>query len=206
MRICSWNVQGLGGSQHQLEKRRFRREWEADGLCKTIDIFLLQEHHLGRERTELFKDPLLGDWYTWWAPAHAMLERRGGVCISVRKSADIIILDHGILIEGRAMFCYLEWRNVKFGVLNVYAPNISNERTSFWRLLANKIPSVDNWIVAGDFNMIERVEDCLGAHSNLLHGEELRAWGFLTSMLGIRDSWYSTMAVEVNSLRFSRFG
>ena len=136
--------------QHQLEKRWFRREWEADGLCKMIDILLLQEHHLGRERTKLFKDPLPGDWYTWWAPAHGVLERRGGVCMSVRKSADITILDHGILIEGRAMFCYLEWRNVKFGMLNVYAPNSSNERTSFWRLLANKIPSFDNWIVAGD--------------------------------------------------------
>ena len=49
----------------------------------------------------------------------------------------------------------------KFGVLNVYAPNISNERTSFWRLLANKIPSFDNWIVAGDFNMTERMEELI---------------------------------------------
>ena len=72
--------------------------------------------------------------------------------------------------------------------------------------MANKIPSFDNWIVAGDFNMTERMEDCLGAHSNLLQGEELRVWGFLISMLGIRDSWYSSMAVEANSLRFSRFG
>ena len=36
--------------------------------------------------------------------------------------------------------------------------------------------------------------------------EELRAWGFLIAMLGIRDSWYSSMVVEENSLRFSRFG
>ena len=93
MRFCSWNVQGLGGLQHRLEKRIFRRELEVVGLCKTIDIFLLQEHHLGRERTELFKDTLPGDWYTWWAPAHSVLERRGGVCISVRKSAYIIILN-----------------------------------------------------------------------------------------------------------------
>ena len=105
---------------------------EASSLCKTIDILLLQEHHLGRERTKLFKDLLPGDWYTWWTPAHGVLERRGGVCFSVRKSSDIAILDHGILIERRVMFCYLEWRNVKFGVLNVYAPNNSNVRTSFW--------------------------------------------------------------------------
>ena len=62
----------------------------------------------------------------------------------------------------------LEWRNVKFGVLNVYAPNSSSERTSFWSELANKLPSYDNWIVARDFNMTERADDCLGAHSNLL--------------------------------------
>ena len=206
MRLFSWNVQGLGGSHHLLEKRIFRKEFEAVNLSRKIDILLLQEHHLGRERTELFKDPLPGDWHTWWAPAHGVLERRGGVCISVRKSPDIAILDHGILIEGRVMFCYLEWRNVKFGVLNVYAPNSSSERTSFWSELANKIPSYDNWIVAGYFNMTERTNDCLGAHSNLLQGGELRAWGFLTAMLGIKDSWYSSMVVEENSLRFSRFG
>ena len=92
---------------------------------------------------------MLGDWHTWWALAHGVLEKRGGVCISVRKSSDIYILDHGILIEGRVMFCYLEWRNVKFGVLNVYAPNSSSDRTSFWSVLANKIPSFENWLVRG---------------------------------------------------------
>ena len=79
-----------------------------------------------------------------WESAHGVLERRGGVCISVRKSLDIAILNHGILIEGRAMFNYMEWRNVKFGVFIVYAPNSGSERTSFWSVLANKIPSFAN--------------------------------------------------------------
>ena len=103
MRIWSWNVQGLGGSQHLLEWI-FRREFEVVGLCRTIDILLLQDHHLGWERTKKFKDLLLGDWHTWCDPAHDVLERRGGVCISLRKSPYIAILDHVILIEGRAMF------------------------------------------------------------------------------------------------------
>ena len=44
------------------------------------------------------------------------------------------------------------------------------------------------------------------AASPLSNRVELRVWSFLISILGIRDSWYSSMAVEANSLRFSRFG
>ena len=41
MRIWSWNVQRLGGSQHLLEERIFRREFDVVVLCRKIDILLL---------------------------------------------------------------------------------------------------------------------------------------------------------------------
>ena len=48
MRICSWNVQGLGGSQHQLEKRWFRREWEADGCHDMARLEPMTLCYMGR--------------------------------------------------------------------------------------------------------------------------------------------------------------
>ena len=164
---------------------------------------LLQEHHLGQERTKLFKDPLPGDWHTWWAGC-AREERRSPYF--GEKITKYCHFGSWHTNRRKGMFYYLEWRSMKFVVLNIYAPNSSSEKTSFWRNLANKIPSYDNSIVVGDFNMTERINGCLGTHSNLLQGEEVRAWGFLIAMLGIRDSWYPSMVVEENSLRFSQFG
>ena len=45
----------------------------------------------------------------------------------------------------------------------MYAPNHASARARFWDEIADQLPrSVEHWIVGGDFNMIEDVNDRIG--------------------------------------------
>ena len=53
----------------------------------------------------------------------------------------------------------MEIEAFKVGVLNIYAPTDLQQRASFWQTLAGLVPEVDSWIVGGDFNNLEMLED-----------------------------------------------
>ena len=46
-----------------------------------------------------------------------------------------------------------------FGFLSVYAPTESHARSAFWDAISQNLPSMDTWIVGGDFNNIELPSD-----------------------------------------------
>ena len=56
----------------------------------------------------------------------------------------------------------LELEGSKVRVLNIYAPKDLRCRVTFWRTLAELLPVMDSWIVGGDFNNLETMEDQQG--------------------------------------------
>ena len=53
----------------------------------------------------------------------------------------------------------------KIGFLNIYAPTDlrrSRRRATFWRTLTYTVPEMDSWIVGGDFDNLETMEDQQG--------------------------------------------
>lgn len=44
----------------------------------------------------------------------------------------------------------------KLGILGIYAPNNSPDRTRLWKQIFNMLDFSLQWMVLGDFNMIER--------------------------------------------------
>ena len=47
-------------------------------------------------------------------------------------------------------------------VLNIYAPIDLRRTVTFWRTLTELLPVMDSWIVGGDFNNLETMEDQQG--------------------------------------------
>ena len=60
MRVVSWNVQGLGGSQCARYRGRLRQELQRCLVGVSIDVFLIQEHHLSEHRIKRYGFVLRG--------------------------------------------------------------------------------------------------------------------------------------------------
>ena len=60
MRVVSWNVQSLGGSQCAKYRGRLRQELQRCLVGGNTDVFLIQEHHLSKHRIKRYGFVLRG--------------------------------------------------------------------------------------------------------------------------------------------------
>ncbi len=100
----------------------------------------------------------------------------------------------------------MENEESRWGLLNVYAPNHASARARLWEEIYLALPEdVENWIVGGDFNMLEDPQDRRGGSMTTIQGLELANWERLVRKLRIYDMWHlSNFHKGVDSLRFSR--
>ena len=109
------------------------------------------------------------------------------------------------MIPGRAQYVIFKRKDIEFGCLNIYAPNQISERIEFWSYLNNVLPNLENWCIAGDFNMIENLTDRVGGGHITIHGQELAAWERFCFKLRLLDAWQSQSFMQMSSsLLFSR--
>ena len=87
MRIISWNVQGLGGSNFlRYRGGRLRQELMRCLLGGSVDFLMLQEHHLTESRTRRCGQLLQRHTEVFWSGAFGPSGIQGGVCISIADS------------------------------------------------------------------------------------------------------------------------
>ena len=100
----------------------------------------------------------------------------------------------------------MEEKGIQWGLLNIYAPNQVVERKQFWKYIQVHIPSsVKEWIVGGDFNMVEDPNDRHGGKLVTIHGPELAEWEIFIFQMNLTDTWHlRNFSRERLSLRFSR--
>ena len=79
----------------------------------------------------------------------------------------------------------------RVGILNIYATTDLWRRATFWRTLANTEPVMDSWIVEGDFNNLETLEDQQGRGPKFIGIScvEQTTWETFLFTIGGRDSW-----------------
>ena len=205
MRVMSWNVQGLGGPLYRRYKYRLRQEINKCIVGGPLDFLLIQEHHLNTFRISRYGSILPGNWDMFWSPAIGNTEVRGGVCMAISQRWISSIIQKQVVIPGRAQFVIIQEEETTWGLLNIYAPNTATARQQFWKDLLNKLPSLDHWCIAGDFNMLEDPIDRMGGSSITIHGHELTMWEQLVFSLQMLDAWHAPSMVRTNtSLLFSR--
>ena len=205
MRLVSWNVQGLGGTQYLSYRGRLRQELQRCLVGGSIDILLLREHHLSESRIRRYGSILSSRYETFWSAGFGPRSGQGGVCISIAESWKAAIVDRCIIVPGRAQYVTMRFCGEHIGVLNVYAPNQASARAEFWAQIADALPAVEHWCVEGDFNMLEDPLDRVGGSQTTLHGSELAAWERLCMTLRISDVWQHEAFLHApGSLDFSR--
>lgn len=110
--------------------------------------------------------------------------------VDLEVTSGRIISASGVVPSQRAAWCHLE--HPKFGkieVLVVYAPNFDSERATLWNELADLLDKNREWIVAGDFNMVEALQDRRGGSGRILNGREKSAWNRFSRRLCLEDTF-----------------
>jgi hypothetical protein len=135
MMIVTLNIRGLGGAHWKHKRGKLKQELSKDVIDGSIDFLFLQEHHLNTQKVSSYGKLLQGNWEVYWGPGYGHEENAGGICLAARGIWRQYVVAHEILIQGQAQYVIIAKENVKWGVLNINAPNQPATRAPFWREL-----------------------------------------------------------------------
>jgi len=113
-----------------------------------------------------------------------------GTAILVDKSTTPLVKDHGTLSAWRAQ--YITFQAPEGGILtivNIYAPNSSNDRAPLWWKLSQADLASDNYIVGGDFNYAEGKNRGKALGESRMLRREAAAWHQMTIHYGLTNAW-----------------
>ena len=145
MKIMSLNTRGLNNDM----KRKKIYLWIKK---QCVDVALLQETYCTKKNLDKIKK----DWdgKSFFGLSNSSHSR--GVSILFRKSIDVEIVDHYTKDDGRAILINAIVNDEIITLVNVYCPNSEKDKSNFFEQITEWIQinsaSMDNLIVAGDFN------------------------------------------------------
>jgi endonuclease/exonuclease/phosphatase family metal-dependent hydrolase len=181
LHLMSYNIQGLSGRAKRISVRTFLERFRP-----RVDVLCIQEHHLRMAETKAIKRKVCRDAEIIIAPATDgrralnnpdVISGKGGLFIAVSANHTQYISTKGILVSGAGVWCILDHPHFgKFGVMGVYAPTTTIERTALWRELTDFMDVSHLWLLLGDLNMVEQAADQLGGNPRDLGGWEQRAF------------------------------
>jgi exonuclease III len=187
--LASLNVRGLKSNN---AKPKQIKAW-LGSLNNPPQIVLLQEHHLGDLET---RNPARGVEFwkgeAFWNKGIPMgcSQRLGaGTAILLDKNAAPYLVDHGILVPGRAQFITLQPPGEgSLTIINVYAPTLSGDRAQLWSKVESASLASDHYILGGDLNHQEP-KDANSSNARQRTRRETSAWHAMTLKLGLSDAW-----------------
>lgn len=192
--IVSLNTQSLGTGVQGVRKRTELKRF-LTGTSPRSDIVLIQEHHLPIQECIQKGNKLLfrGGVGLWNDATYSPQSQRhqGGMAILLSAKAGSALEEHGILLQGRMQFAVIRvTRQLKVGIINVYGYNDNATRSQVWtELHSTELPEAE-WIIGGDFNMIEEQEDKQGGRCHGgIRGRESRNWQSVKFRFGLQDSF-----------------
>ena len=185
--MVSVNVRGL----INFKKRQAIFNW-----LKRLkyDIVFLQETH----STSLVEKQWENEWGNKTFFSHGSNNSRG-VCILFKSGLDFAVNESIVDRQGRYIFLKVMVGDRPYNLLNVYAPNKTNEQVAFFqhidRLIQGKCEGdeiLDNLVLGGDFNMaLDPMKDKKGG----LAGGRNRANDELHNMARIPRSPFITPGI-----------
>ncbi len=112
--------------------------------------------------------------------------------ILVDRRTTPLVVDNGILMEGRAQFIKLQVAGSgMLTIVNVYAAQTSRNRALLWKAISRAEFDSNNTIIGGDFNHQEETS-CRGiAGGRKMHRREATSWHHMILQYGLSDAWCS---------------
>ena len=141
LHICTANVKGLRDKQKRLRLY----QWIKNQKCK---IFFIQETHFN---TSLENALTIESDHSYYS--HGTTSSRG-VAILINNKLDYKLIDEHKDLEGRIIMINIEFENIIYSLINIYAPNIESERNSFYKKLNDFLNknAIGTIILGGDMN------------------------------------------------------
>ena len=123
-----------GGFRHELKKP----------YIDPIDVLIIQEHHLGEQHILKYGNLLPGRWQQFWLPAFGPNDTQGGLCIAVSHIWASHVSMSESLANKRAQCIVFQIGEIKWGLLNLYAPSSEAARSHFLSEILLQIPQIDH--------------------------------------------------------------
>lgn len=116
-----------------------------------------------------------------------------------------LVTHHGTLYPGRVHYVVLNLSaRLQLGIIDVYGFSKTGPRAMLWNHLANTPLPEATWILAGDFNNIESVNDKQGGSANTsINIKELEVWSRLVICLGVKDAFHARSFHRKNDKAFT---
>ncbi len=93
------------------------------------------------------------------------------------ESIAVIVGENGTLMENKVWWVILKGLpSGDLGVVNIYAPNIPKERCFLWVEMIQKLLRGCRWILANDWNMVERSTDKSNFCGQLILQAKMLGW------------------------------
>ncbi|KAL3683766.1 hypothetical protein R1sor_001788 [Riccia sorocarpa] len=191
LNLVSWNVRGVG----RPNKAKAVKNWVVT-KAKEAQIIGLQEVKVARWSTERWLKSLRKRGTVIFDKP---IGKKGGTALILAESVRVVV--SGTSGRGRMAWAQVEVEEKRFGVISVHAPNKRRARLTFWEDMRN-IMRVGEWIILGDFNNVELLEDARGK-SALVRGREARLWRLMAVENGLVDCFFCSAVTE--GVRFTRF-
>ena len=148
-KVISLNARGL----QNRKKRRSVYRWAKMNNC---DILFLQETH-STEKIEHISCIWRNEWFGTVIYSHGNSSSKG-TAICFRKKLDMENLE--IIyksVDGRAVILKVVIEEIKYVLINVYAPNVQNCQIQFYqnlkKIIERNVDTEDNIILRGDFSV-----------------------------------------------------
>ncbi|KAL3681398.1 hypothetical protein R1sor_024354 [Riccia sorocarpa] len=111
---------------------------------------------------------------------------KGGTALVVAQKWRI--LSSGTRENGRLAWCAIDTKQGPVNIASIYAPNKRRERIRFWRRIQT-LTQEENWVILGDFNMVEVFGNSRG-RTAVIRGSEERYWKNLAGEQALVDAFY----------------
>jgi endonuclease/exonuclease/phosphatase family metal-dependent hydrolase len=115
-----------------------------------------------------------------------------GTAILVDKKTAPLVVDSGILMEGRAQFIKLQAvGSGTLTIINVYVAQTSRNRALLWKTISRTELDSDSTVIGGDFNHQEETSRRGITGGRQMHRREAASWHHMTLQYGLTDAWCS---------------
>jgi endonuclease/exonuclease/phosphatase family metal-dependent hydrolase len=127
-----------------------------------------------------------------------------GTTILVDRKTAPLVVDSGILMEGRAQFIKLQAAGSgTLTIVNVYAAQTSRNRALLWKTISRAELDSDSTIIGGDFNHQEETSRRGIAGERQMHRREATSWHHMTLQYSLTDAWCSNSFRKMSKKAFT---
>ncbi|KAL3682896.1 hypothetical protein R1sor_000918 [Riccia sorocarpa] len=181
LRVASWNVRGLVSNYRtDIVKRWVRRNQ------KGLHVLALQEVIA---QGDVLKKTLKAIIPGGKTIVDYKRNGKSDTVLVLRRS--LTVSAEGVSGLGFGAWAVIETCRGEVGILAVHAPGKRRKRARMWQWVKNIIAK-GQWLVIGDFNMVESTKDSIGP-SVVLRGRELRSWNLCSNQGDLIDSWLTAL-------------